>query len=60
MKIGIIGGNMRTDEVYGDLPIKSTEKFTESSPIKPSSPYSVSKVVFDLDDGEEMVQAWLS
>jgi len=37
-----------TDEVYGDLPIESTEKFTESSPIKPSSPYSVSKAAGDL------------
>jgi len=37
-----------TDEVYGDLPLASTEKFTESSPIKPSSPYSVSKAAGDL------------
>lgn len=60
MKIGIIGGNMRTDEVYVDLSLESTEKLTESSPIKPNSPYSVSRVAFDLEDGEEMVQAWLS
>jgi len=37
-----------TDEVYGDLPLESTEKFTESSPIKPSSPYSVAKAAGDL------------
>jgi len=37
-----------TDEVYGDLPLASTEKFTEHSPIKPSSPYSVSKAAGDL------------
>jgi dTDP-glucose 4,6-dehydratase len=37
-----------TDEVYGDLSLESTEKFTESSPIKPSSPYSVSKAAGDL------------
>ena len=37
-----------TDEVYGDLPLESTEKFTEHSPIKPSSPYSVSKAAGDL------------
>jgi dTDP-glucose 4,6-dehydratase len=37
-----------TDEVYGDLPLESTEQFTESSPIKPSSPYSVSKAAGDL------------
>ena len=37
-----------TDEVYGDLPLASTDKFTESSPIRPSSPYSVSKAAGDL------------
>ena len=37
-----------TDEVYGDLPLASTEKFSENSPIKPSSPYSVSKAAGDL------------
>jgi dTDP-glucose 4,6-dehydratase len=37
-----------TDEVYGDLPLESTEKFTENSPIRPSSPYSVSKAAGDL------------
>jgi dTDP-glucose 4,6-dehydratase len=37
-----------TDEVYGDLPIDSTEKFTENSPLHPSSPYSVSKAAGDM------------
>jgi dTDP-glucose 4,6-dehydratase len=37
-----------TDEVYGDLPIESTEKFTEDSPLRPSSPYSVAKAAGDL------------
>jgi len=37
-----------TDEVYGDLPIESTAKFTEDSPLHPSSPYSVSKAAGDL------------
>ncbi len=37
-----------TDEVYGDLPLTSTEKFTENSPLRPSSPYSVSKAAGDL------------
>lgn len=38
-----------TDEVYGDLPIDRPElKFDESSPIKPSSPYSSSKTAADM------------
>lgn len=37
-----------TDEVYGDLPLDSTEKFTEDSPLHPNSPYSVSKAAGDL------------
>lgn len=37
-----------TDEVYGDLPIESDEKFTEDSSLKPSSPYSASKAAADL------------
>jgi dTDP-glucose 4,6-dehydratase len=37
-----------TDEVYGDLPIESTEKFTEDAPLRPSSPYSVAKAAGDM------------
>ncbi len=37
-----------TDEVYGDLPLDSKESFTETSPLKPSSPYSASKAAADL------------
>jgi dTDP-glucose 4,6-dehydratase len=37
-----------TDEVYGDLPLESTEKFTEDSPLHPNSPYSVSKAAGDM------------
>lgn len=38
-----------TDEVYGDLPLDRPElKFTEASPLKPSSPYSSSKASADL------------
>ena len=37
-----------TDEVYGDLPIDSTELFTESTPLHTSSPYSASKASADL------------
>ena len=38
-----------TDEVYGDLPLDRPElKFTEESPLRPSSPYSASKAAADL------------
>lgn len=37
-----------TDEVYGDLPLNSKEKFHETSQLKPSSPYSASKTSADL------------
>lgn len=37
-----------TDEVYGDWPVGSTEKFMEESPLRPSSPYSASKAGADL------------
>ncbi len=38
-----------TDEVYGDLPLERKDLlFYETSPLKPSSPYSVSKTSADL------------
>ena len=37
-----------TDEVYGDLPLDSDDKFTEHSELKPSSPYSASKAAADM------------
>jgi dTDP-glucose 4,6-dehydratase len=38
-----------TDEVYGDLPLEAKDEFfTETSMIKPSSPYSASKASADL------------
>jgi len=37
-----------TDEVYGDLPIDSSELFREDSPLNPSSTYSASKAAADL------------
>lgn len=38
-----------TDEVYGDLPLQERAiKFTEESPVRPSSPYAVSKASADL------------
>lgn len=46
--------HISTDEVFGDFPLGSTEKFTEDSPYKPSSPYSASKASSDL-----LVRAWV-
>ena len=37
-----------TDEVYGDLPLESGEKFTEATPPAPHSPYSASKAAADM------------
>jgi dTDP-glucose 4,6-dehydratase len=46
--------HISTDEVYGDLPLDSKEKFTEGSIYKPSSPYSASKAASD-----HLVRAWV-
>ncbi|MBO0678880.1 dTDP-glucose 4,6-dehydratase [Mycolicibacterium sp. S2-37] len=43
-----------TDEVYGDLALETTERFTESTPYNPSSPYSSTKAAGDL-----LVRAWV-
>lgn len=37
-----------TDEVYGDVPRGSSERFDEVSPLRPSGPYSASKAAADL------------
>jgi dTDP-glucose 4,6-dehydratase len=37
-----------TDEVYGALPLGSSERFTEGSSLLPNSPYSASKTAADL------------
>ena len=37
-----------TDEVYGDTAIEDKKKFSEHSPLSPSSPYSASKAAADL------------
>lgn len=42
-----------TDEVYGDLADTNLSAFSETSPYKPSSPYSASKAAAD-----HLVQAW--
>lgn len=46
--------HVSTDEVFGDLPIQSTDQFDESSPYRPSSPYSATKAASDL-----LVKAWV-
>jgi dTDP-glucose 4,6-dehydratase len=45
--------HISTDEVFGDLPLNSIEKFTTETPYNPSSPYSSSKAASDL-----LVRAW--
>lgn len=46
--------HVSTDEVFGDLPIGGSEKFTETTPYKPSSPYSATKAASD-----HLVRAWI-
>ena len=45
--------HISTDEVYGDLELDDEERFTESTPYNPSSPYSSTKAGSDL-----LVRAW--
>jgi dTDP-glucose 4,6-dehydratase len=46
--------HVSTDEVYGDLELDDPERFVESTPYNPSSPYSSSKGASDL-----LVRAWV-
>jgi len=46
--------HISTDEVYGDLPLGTAERFTPDTPYNPSSPYSSTKAGSDL-----MVRAWV-
>lgn len=39
--------HVSTDEVYGSISLDSTEKWTETSPYNPRSPYSASKAASD-------------
>ncbi len=39
--------HVSTDEVFGSLPLDSTEKWNENSPYNPRSPYSASKAASD-------------
>ncbi len=45
--------HISTDEVYGDLELDDPDRFTESTPYNPSSPYSATKAGSDL-----LVRAW--
>ena len=40
--------HISTCEVYGDLPLDSDERFTETSPYRPRTPYNSSKAAADL------------
>jgi len=46
--------HISTDEVYGDLEIDDPQRFTETTPYNPSSPYSSTKAGSDL-----LVRAWV-
>jgi len=39
--------HISTDEVYGSLELNSPDKFSETTPFKPNSPYSASKAASD-------------
>ena len=51
---GIRLHHVSTDEVYGDLPLDESVRFTEETPYNPSSPYSATKAASDL-----LVRAWV-
>src|ERR1700740_2033870 len=46
--------HVSTDEVYGELPLDDTRRFTEDTPYNPSSPYSATKAAADM-----LVRAWV-
>ncbi|MDQ2849862.1 MAG: dTDP-glucose 4,6-dehydratase [Actinomycetota bacterium] len=51
---GVRYHHISTDEVYGDLALDDPQRFTESTPYNPSSPYSSTKGASDL-----LVRAWV-
>lgn len=46
--------HISTDEVYGDLELDDPQRFTETTPYMPSSPYSATKAGSDM-----LVRAWV-
>ncbi|MGI8901658.1 MAG: dTDP-glucose 4,6-dehydratase [Nocardioides sp.] len=46
--------HVSTDEVYGALELDDPARFSETTPVNPSSPYSASKAAADL-----LVRAWV-
>jgi dTDP-glucose 4,6-dehydratase len=46
--------HVSTDEVYGDLALDDSQRFTECTPYNPSSPYSSTKAASDM-----LVRAWV-
>jgi dTDP-glucose 4,6-dehydratase len=53
VKHGVRFHHVSTDEVFGDLALEGTDKFTRDTPYNPSSPYSASKAASD-----HLVRAW--
>ncbi|KAA1249059.1 dTDP-glucose 4,6-dehydratase [Mycobacterium simiae] len=53
-RYGVRLHHISTDEVYGDLALADPQRFTESTPYNPSSPYSATKAGADL-----LVRAWV-
>jgi dTDP-glucose 4,6-dehydratase len=53
-RYGVRLHHISTDEVYGDLELDDPAKFSESTPYKPSSPYSATKASSD-----HLVRAWV-
>lgn len=53
-KYGVRYHHISTDEVYGDLALDDSARFTEETPYRPSSPYSSTKAASDL-----LVRAWV-
>src|ERR1700756_1149893 len=53
-RYGVRLHHISTDEVYGDLELDDLQRFTESTPYNPSSPYSATKAAADM-----LVRAWV-